>query len=132
MKKLLEQLYDKNLTKEKYVELWLKILSPEGKELKNIERIRHIEDVVCRYYNLVPKDLKTKAKKPLIIKAKKVIWYFARKKYGHLVQLQCIGDYYKRNHSTIMRGIKTLNDWMDVDPELLEEVLTIKDSLDSF
>ena len=108
--------------------LALEILSDETqqKELKRVISNDDILEAVARYYKISISDLKSKIKSANVCRARNVAMYLMRKNSANF---QEIGAILNRNHSTIISGIKNVENWITTDKKLPSELADIQKSL---
>lgn len=127
MKELLRKLYSqRHLSGQDFVEYGLDLLEP----IQN-EKIVSVERVACDYYCIEPRLLRLKCKRRVFTKTKKIIWYLIRKIHKNNVSFREIARYYNTDAANIQSGINRLSDWLDVEPELMEEIEAIKDRINN-
>lgn len=87
-----------------------------------------IMNVVCSYYNLDESDLIGKKRKREIVQARHIVMLLA-KEYSN-TSLAAIGaDLGGRDHSTVIHGIKRIQDDIDTNCKIASEVEEIKELL---
>ncbi|MFK7899275.1 MAG: chromosomal replication initiator protein DnaA [Cyclobacteriaceae bacterium] len=97
-----------DLTLAKYT---LKNIIQETDREVNID---YIQKFVCDYYNISLDLMKSKTRKREVVVARQVAMYFS-KSYTDL-SLKSIGYHFgKRDHSTVIHALTTVNDMMDTD-----------------
>jgi len=87
--------------------------------------IEHIQDVVCKYYNLTLEQLHTETRKREIVQARQIAQYFAKQltKYSLKVIGEKIGN---KNYATILHAIKVVNNLIDTDKAIRNEIEEIE------
>ncbi len=91
-----------------------------------------IKEVVCKHYGLDPATItQTKSRKRELVFARQLIMYFM-KKYTKM-SLKSIGSEFagasngkKKDHTTVIHSIRTVNNLMDTDEVVLNEVKQIE------
>ena len=73
-------------------------------------------------------DIDNPVRKRAFVEAR-AIYYKLLREYTSL-SLSEIGKYVKKDHTTVIHGIKNLNDWCDVDIGLKNKYLNIRSALD--
>lgn len=73
-------------------------------------------------------DIDNPVRKRAFVEAR-AIYYKLLREYTSL-SLSEIGNYVKKDHATVIHGIKNLNDWCDVDIGLKNKYLNIRSGLD--
>jgi hypothetical protein len=87
--------------------------------------IEHIQDVVCKYYNLTLEQLHTETRKREIVQARQIAQYFAKQLTK--VKLEVIGEKIgNKNHSTISHASKVVNNLIDTDKEIKAQIKEIE------
>jgi hypothetical protein len=87
--------------------------------------IDHIQDVVCKYYNLTLEQLHTETRKREIVQARQIAQYFAKQLTK--VKLEVIGEKIgNKNHSTISHASKVVNNLIDTDKEIKAQIEEIE------
>lgn len=90
--------------------------------------LSNIIRIVCEYTGYSLEELKSKSRKRELVFARMLIFYNAR---HHLrrTTLKTIGEPFNRDHATVLHGVKTISDLMDVDKEVRKDVQAIQSSL---
>ncbi len=91
-----------------------------------------IRDIVCQYYDIDPATiLTTKSRKRELVFARQLIMYFMRK-YTKM-SLKSIGSEFagtsngkKKDHTTVIHSIRTVNNLMDTDEGIRTQVKHIE------
>jgi len=82
--------------------------------------------VVCEMFGITQQDLMTKSKRRDIVDARHLLYYLC---YHRPMQIRYIQEYmgkygYKVGHSTIIHGIETVSDKVEVDVDYQKIVMT--------
>ena len=77
-----------------------------------IENISKIENALSQIYNISILDINSRIKKEEIVEIRMIIWYICHK-YLDISSVK-LGKYYKRDHSTILNGIKKMENKEDI------------------
>ncbi|MGD9009065.1 MAG: helix-turn-helix domain-containing protein, partial [Desulfobacteraceae bacterium] len=68
--------------------------------------IGSIKKLICKYYNVTPKDLVSRSRKQAIVRPRQVAIYLARRYTDQ--PLQAIGKSFNRYHATALHAIGTV------------------------
>ena len=83
------------------------------------ENCENLIRLVFHHFNIPFELSKTKSRKREIIIARQFAMYFLRQEF-HKLSLQKIGDYFDKDHSTVVYSIKQINDLVEYDFEIKE------------
>ena len=81
------------------------------------ENCENLIRLVFNHFNIPFELSKTKSRKREIIIARQFAMYFLRQEF-HKLSLQKIGDYFEKDHSTVVYSIKQINDLVEYDFEI--------------
>ena len=81
------------------------------------ENCEHLIRLVFHHFNIPFELSKTKSRKREIIICRQFAMYFLRQEF-HKLSLQNIGDYFEKDHSTVVYSIKQINDLVEFDFEI--------------
>ena len=81
------------------------------------ENCENLIRLVFHHFNIPFELSKTKSRKREIIIARQFAMYFLRQEF-HKLSLQKIGDYFDKDHSTVVYSIKQINDLVEYDFEI--------------
>lgn len=99
--------------------------------VQNIETevgIDYIQKAVSEYFDVAIDDMKAKTRKKEIVTARQVAMYLSKQYTTHT--LKSIGLYFgKRDHTTVLHAVKTVEDLMDVDVNFRGSVEGMKKKL---
>ncbi len=99
--------------------------------VQNIETevgIDYIQKAVSEYFDVAIDDMKAKTRKKEIVTARQVAMYLSKQYTTHT--LKSIGLYFgKRDHTTVLHALKTVEDLMDVDVNFRSSVEGMKKKL---
>ena len=88
-----------------------------------------ILNVVCEHYNIEPKLILSNKKTKDISLVRQIIMYLCREYFDDM-SLKSIAEFVgKKDHTTVMHGIKKIEDDMDTDYKLKSSIETIKKKL---
>ncbi len=93
------------LKSEISVELAMDVLTHYAK-VSTCLNFEKIIDLVCGSYDLMPSQLSSRSRRKNCVHARDTIYYLARKHTE--VSLQDIGSRFNRNHTTVIKGISTI------------------------
>lgn len=68
------------------------------------EALCKLERVVCKAAGVSVKHIESKDRSPCFVQARHAVWYVAHTHMGYSFSL--LGELYKRDHSTIMHGVR--------------------------
>jgi chromosomal replication initiator protein len=86
---------------------------------KERELIEVIAITICNHFKIPLDKLKSKSRKPELVKARNYVMFFARPDYS----LKDIGLYLgNRDHSTVVHGLSTLDDHVDTYEKYEREI----------
>lgn len=91
--------------------------------MRQIEKFRQIEAIVCEYYELKPDSLHTPSRVQKFVNARILTWYYIRKIYE--TSYKQIGDFYKRHHSTVLHALKIVENSLDTKQYLYEDIMNL-------
>ncbi|OGD86063.1 chromosomal replication initiator protein DnaA [Candidatus Curtissbacteria bacterium RBG_16_39_7] len=102
-----------------------KTLGLQGDKTKKVGP-KQIISAVCRYYQLKTSQIFTPDKKRVVSLPRQIIMYLMRKELG--LSYVLIGDLlHKKDHTTIIHGVKKIKKQIETSPSFKEDVLHIKD-----
>ena len=81
------------------------------------ENCENLIRLVFHHFNIPFELSKTKSRKREIIICRQFAMYFLRQEF-HKLSLQKIGDYFEKDHSTVVYSIKQINDLVEYDFEI--------------
>ncbi len=87
------------------IELAMDVLTQYAKVEANLD-FEKIVNLVCESYGLVPSQLISRSRRKNCVHARDSIYYLARKHTD--ISLQDIGSRFNRNHTTVIKGIATI------------------------
>ncbi|GEM_PF-3096624 len=99
----------------------------QDKKKKKVITNEEIVDLVANYYNLQSNDLKSSIKQKNVCKARSIAMYLMRD--INSANFQEIGKILNRNHSTIISGIKNVEQWLNEDKKLPSEIADLRSGL---
>jgi len=97
---------------------------PESSPKMDLEVILH---TVCRYFNVKPIDLMTRYRGRDIIPARHISMYLMLK--YHKITLKKVGEYFGRDHSTVIAAKRRIEGLIQVDIDVREQVKQIENLL---
>ena len=102
--------------------LAFEILKDDLKENDNNKYVSNEEilDIVAKYYNLSSQELRSKIKRENVCRARNVAMYLMKK--INSANFQEIGRALNRNHSTVIAGLRNIENWMKIDKKLPAEL----------
>jgi chromosomal replication initiation ATPase DnaA len=77
--------------------------------------IEEIAETVCKYYDVSLELLKSKTRKREVVAVRQVAMNFAKLYTGD--SLKTIGQFFRRDHTTVIHSRRTVMDLLDTDPE---------------
>jgi hypothetical protein len=83
-----------------------------------------IQQVVCEYFALPFSALRMKIRYEEILYPRQVLQYFLMKKTG----LSCttVGRFFEQDHTTVLWGVKKINDLIETDPNVRGDIVEIE------
>jgi chromosomal replication initiator protein len=91
--------------------------------------IEDIVNAVVRYYGVKVSDLHSKRRNRSIAFPRQVCMYIAR--HATRYSLEEIGGYFGgRDHTTVLHGVRTVQNQLETDPDVARQVRTIRQQLD--
>jgi len=102
-----------------------------AKKPKKEITIKHIQKVVCDYYNISLEAIQSKNRKREIVQTRQIAMYFAKKftKYS----LSTIGaEIGGKNHATVLYADKVIKDQMSYDKNLKSQVDDIEKRIETY
>ena len=110
-----------------YVLPGIRGISVFTKLLNGVDGLKYIEDTVCNFYNLEVSLLHTKRRTREIALARQMTLFLARNTTK--LSLKTIGEFYKRDHTTVIHSVQTIRNLIDTDSQIKEEVEYLKSIL---
>ena len=101
--------YKATISRQHFLDLKRK--KPTSENCENLIRL------VFHHFNIPFELSKTKSRKREIIICRQFAMYFLRQEFNKL-SLQNIGDYFEKDHSTVVYSIKQINDLVEYDFEI--------------
>jgi chromosomal replication initiator protein len=90
--------------------------------------IKHIQETVCRYFNLDEALLQTKSRKHEIVQARQITMYLSRKytdsSYAHIGKV--VGN---KDHATVLHACKTIKDQIEISKAFRSTMKAIEECL---
>lgn len=77
-------------------------------------------DAVCRHYGFSRNTMMEKSRKGAVVEARYVAMYLIRKNTTY--SLHAIGAIFKKDHATVLWGVKTVSNLLEVDKEFKERM----------
>ena len=116
-------------TREIDLELARDVLKDIIKESRPQLTIETIQSVVCDYLG-IPEDLvRARTRKREVVQARQVAMYFSKEITKH--SLKTIGLHFGgRDHSTVIHGIRSVEDQIETDPSFREMVVAVRKKLE--
>ncbi len=110
-------------------ELAREVLRDLIKEARPQLTIEAIQSVVCDYLG-IPEDLvRARTRKREVVQARQVAMYFSKEITNH--SLKTIGLHFGgRDHSTVIHGVRSVEDQIDTDPSFREMVNAVQKKLE--
>jgi chromosomal replication initiator protein len=114
----------------------VKNLNTFDKEIKIISDVNvsrellmdFIENKVCKYFNLTPKQLNSNTHKRETVQARQIAMYFSKEITKH--SLSVIGlRFAGRDHATVLHACKTVNNLIDTDKAFRHQIEEIRKQL---
>ena len=90
-------------------------------KLKTTATLKDIMIEVAYLFKVTPESLKGRSRKMPLPYARKVAWWITNHKMGGRTTYGEIGKLYDRDHSTVLIGIKRLNDRLSVDKDFKKD-----------
>lgn len=87
------------------------------------QRIQVIEKQVCNYYEVDPEKLYVHNRLSKYVKARYLTWHYSRKIFS--ITLRDIADQYKRHHTSIIHGLRTVEDSIYTKTYLYHDILAL-------
>jgi len=87
---------------------------------KKVSMIDRITIYVCEQHCITVKDIKSTCQKRAIITPRQICMYVLYK-YTRST-LDYIGEYYGKDHTTVLYGTKTISGYLETDKKLGEEI----------
>lgn len=116
---------DWKLMIKKYESLY----SPTEEDFKNKPGLMYINWTVSNHYGYNAQIVRNgEGRDREITKPRQIAHYVAREVYGYTFQQ--IGDFYGKDHATIIYSVKTVKDEMDTNKRFKEEITTLLDRFD--
>lgn len=110
------------------LELAQKVVGKIANTTTKVVNISKIQEVVCDYYNLEVNDIQTKSRKRVVVQARQVAMYLARKYTKN--SLTAIGELIgNRDHATVLHACKTVAEQSEIDKELKQSLDSIEEKL---
>lgn len=110
------------------LDLAQKVVGKIANTTTKVVNISKIQEVVCDYYNLEVNDIQTKSRKRVVVQARQVAMYLARKYTKN--SLTAIGELIgNRDHATVLHACKTVAEQSEIDKELKQSLDTIEEKL---
>lgn len=91
--------------------------------MKQNDKFRQIEKIVCDYYELNPNSIHTPSRVQRFVNARILTWWYIRKVYN--VSLAQIGNFYKRHHTTVLHAMRMVENSLDTKQHLYEDVCNL-------
>ena len=82
--------------------------------------MRQIQRIVAEFYHLKTEDMYSPRRQRWIARPRQIAMYLTRELTGH--SLPRIGREFRRDHTTILHGIRLVEDLCHSDPETLAAV----------
>ena len=110
------------------LDLAQKVVGKIANTTTKVVNISKIQEVVCDYYNLEVNDIQTKSRKRVVVQARQVAMYLARKYTKN--SLTAIGELIgNRDHATVLHACKTVAEQSEIDKELKQSLDSIEEKL---
>jgi chromosomal replication initiator protein len=110
------------------LDLAQKVVGKIANTTSKVVNISKIQEVVCDYYNLEVNDIQTKSRKRVVVQARQVAMYLARKYTKN--SLTAIGELIgNRDHATVLHACKTVAEQSEIDKELRQSLDSIEKKL---
>jgi chromosomal replication initiator protein len=119
------------LTKRKIdLRLTNEIVDKFGDNIKREVSIENIQKIVCEHFNIPVEKLSSKTRKRHIVIARQLAIYFSKNMTD--LSLKEIGKYFgARDHSTVLYSIKSVKNFMDLEPLFLDTVNKLEHKLEN-
>lgn len=92
--------------------------------MKKEEKIRTIEQIICEYYEVLEKDMRSKTRKSEVVLVRHMITYMARYELG--ITFREIGEFLNKEVSTVIRNFQTISNSVHHDKILQKDVQELK------
>lgn len=84
---------------------------------------KNIGENVAKYYGISIEDMIEKSRKRYVKNARQVAMYLMRSKG---ITFMCIGEYFHRDHTTVIWACDAIQNLIDTEPDFKQEVLNAK------
>lgn len=122
-------------TKEKLIEAFIEgVQWAEKQQLHNQpelfpKEVQQIQELIVRYFNLECYDIWERTRYNDIVKARRWLWYWWRKKLN--ISFLEMSKYCGYSHSSIITGIRNIDDDLQIYPETKMEYKELEALIDS-
>lgn len=95
-------------------------ISRPGMKIDIVVRDEEIIRVVCKHFNVTIAQLKQKNRKHGVVFARQVAYYLL----STVGKSTCtkIGEYFNRDHTTVLYGTQAVRNYIDTDPARKKEI----------
>ena len=90
--------------------------------------ISDIKNVICEFFEVSVCDIEGKSRKPNIVEPRQIGIYFVRLKTK--LSLAACGGEFGKDHATAIHSIKTVNNFIDTEPDFKLKIDELKSRLD--
>ena len=120
-KEILEQLWEIDDKDEFFL---------KGEELLNPKDfIEKIENYVLKFSPGITKEqLKSNSRDREFVDARSIVWYFLKKHYPS-ISFKILGEYYNRDHTTVINGINKVTGYIEFDKIFRDKINQIEDEI---
>lgn len=91
--------------------------------MRQIDKFRQIEKIVCDYYELDPKAIHTPSRVQKFVNARILTWWYIRKVYE--TSYKQIGEFYNRHHTTVMHALRLVENSIETKQYLYEDLMNL-------
>lgn len=109
------------ITMEVAVKELQSIISPDEKKVVTPDLIT---DVVCEHFGITKEQITSKSRSNDVAKPRQIIMYLCKSMTD--LSLETIGTYLKRDHTTVMHGIRTMTDDYNTNENTRNTIDTIR------
>lgn len=108
---------------------WDKQQQPRNQPTELSNKIQHIQRVVVTYFNLECYDIWERTRFEEVVKARRWLWYWCRKKYG--LSLFEISRYCGFSHATVSVGIGAIESDLQIYSDVKKDYNELEVLMDS-
>lgn len=88
--------------------------------MRQIEKFKQIEKIVCDYFELEPHKIHTPSRVQKFVNARILTWWYIRKVYE--ISYKQIGEYYDRHHTTVLHALRIVENSIETKHHLYEDI----------